>query len=640
MARKNKMRILFAAALVVGLIAAGIAMMSRRNSAVAGIYLANGGVDCLVLKVENKTLIASKFTLYERNSSRHASDLRVSQNGNQLFIQWGTSKRPEIRQRIAELVTRNRWDAMDSAFSLRPSVVHGDWDLLGVGVTYNIRNMPEPPSGKWCPQFLHKVDDPRIARVFELLAEKGKSGEALKLADAVATEHPADEFVKVMLLHTELAAGDTARFSRDVARWGRELSASKNKLLAWRGIMAMQQEEGIRAAAQNRNVTRIADQILSASTDLQGWLRLYPEMNGCDCWIDLTQGLKQPAVKDETRLVTSAGVAAQWSTLLIMQGKIEDAETLACSIYRAGLMLQQMPGLLDKISGAAMCLRVGRPFLLISLNCCETEDDFLHWMQMLEKAAAVPRDDGDLLLYADLPNEVFRNAEADDGRPRLSGFRYTQKCAALDFQFARVAVAVRYYQLHHGTLPSQPGDLTFIPGGIPADPFTSGSLLRMIPGKDELVIYSVGPDGIDNKAMSEYDTNHASESGDMILRIPRQRQYAFPKGGIRASSFAEIQRQFPHGLPRDLFAENPGCELAVSPTKPVYIYSYGPDCDEPQPKLPGDPNQIASDDIENPTNAHDPMNGQDGCPEVMYDPTNGISSSGDLWIQLPPLDSK
>ena len=69
----------------------------------------------------------------------------------------------------------------------------------------------------------------------------------------------------------------------------------------------------------------------------------------------------------------------------------------------------------------------------------------------------------------------------------------------------------------------------------------------------------------------------------------------------------------PNGLPVDPFADSRGRPLGVSNTTPVYIYSYGPDTDESQARQAGDRY----------------------IPEVLYDPTNGTISHGDLFIAIP-----
>ena len=46
----------------------------------------------------------------------------------------------------------------------------------------------------------------------------------------------------------------------------------------------------------------------------------------------------------------------------------------------------------------------------------------------------------------------------------------------------------------------------------------------------------------------EYDpTNGTMSVGDISLRVPRERPYAFPRAGVRAASLDDLARQFPNG---------------------------------------------------------------------------------------------
>lgn len=78
---------------------------------------------------------------------------------------------------------------------------------------------------------------------------------------------------------------------------------------------------------------------------------------------------------------------------------------------------------------------------------------------------------------------------------------------------------------------------------------------------------------------------------------------------MRARTRDEVLRQFPNNLPPDPFADTKGNPLGASTGFPVFVYSYGPDTDEHVFGI-----------------QH---------PQVAYDPTNGTSSNGDLFIQIP-----
>jgi hypothetical protein len=96
------------------------------------------------------------------------------------------------------------------------------------------------------------------------------------------------------------------------------------------------------------------------------------------------------------------------------------------------------------------------------------------------------------------------------------------------------------------------------------------------------------------------------------MRVPRERTYPFPREGLKADNPEDVRRIFPNVFPLDSFPDKNVEPLKISETSPVKIVSYGPD--------------------------HDIWKRKENVwkfPEVMYDPTNGIYSNGDLYITVP-----
>lgn len=77
------------------------------------------------------------------------------------------------------------------------------------------------------------------------------------------------------------------------------------------------------------------------------------------------------------------------------------------------------------------------------------------------------------------------------------------------------AIAAERFRLKNGSLPSTLGELTpdFLPA-LPNDPF-SGQPLRMISAPDEVVVYSVGVNGIDDRGV---ENEHRAEP-DIVVRV-------------------------------------------------------------------------------------------------------------------------
>ena len=191
--------------------------------------------------------------------------------------------------------------------------------------------------------------------------------------------------------------------------------------------------------------------------------------------------------------------------------------------------------------------------------------------------------------------------------------RIRASLADVKFELMKMAAAARYQFLFHESFPISCKDFLFIfPDGLPNDVYGRGEMKYLYRKMEKVFLcYSAGPDKIDHCGTIEYDPSNGTTSlGDIILKIPEEKTYPFPREGLRANNANEVRKIFPHGLPMDIFACS-GTTLHITDTYPVFIYSFGPDADDWE--------------RENPN----------GLPEVMYDPINGLNSNGDLWICVP-----
>ncbi|MCX7765692.1 MAG: hypothetical protein N2246_03175, partial [Candidatus Sumerlaeia bacterium] len=189
------------------------------------------------------------------------------------------------------------------------------------------------------------------------------------------------------------------------------------------------------------------------------------------------------------------------------------------------------------------------------------------------------------------------------------------KVSVAKYQLLKVATAARQHLLKHDAFPKEDKELlSYFPDGLAKDPFSQHPL-KYLSGADSFTCYSIGPDETDDKAKIAYDPSNGTVSGgDIFIKIPRERKYPFSREGVSADTAEELRKQFPEGLPPDLFAASRGVSLGISNTTPVYIYSYGPNTYYDN----------ASRESENYTTA------------VRYDPTNGAVSHGDLFFAVPP----
>lgn len=298
------------------------------------------------------------------------------------------------------------------------------------------------------------------------------------------------------------------------------------------------------------------------------------------------------------------------TTLLLFQGKRDEAlEMLADSIYLAHLIANSNT-MIGRMIGVAAVAISSSGMELYALNACETAEDCEGlWKVLEELQRAIP---------PDYYGEKFKPERAPfTSRPNFKEAEARQLTAETRFQLVRTAAAAWRNYLKDGKFPTTPKDFApLLPGGPPSDPFGKAPLrFREDAAKKEFLCYSIGPDLRDNGGATNYDpSNGTFSSGDIVTRVPRQRQYPFPRQGVHAATARELLAQFPNGLPLDPFADTKGRGLNVSNTQPVMIYSFGPDCNQAQADAAGAAYSV----------------------QPQYDPANGTTSTGDIFIQIKP----
>ncbi|MCD6385573.1 hypothetical protein J7M23_07310 [Candidatus Sumerlaeota bacterium] len=333
--------------------------------------------------------------------------------------------------------------------------------------------------------------------------------------------------------------------------------------------------------------------------------------------VPYTPGVLVPNFLDiqvNTKLFRIAGI------FYLLEGKRSEALELFAACYYTGKLLRRSNLIIARLIGMAVCQIANGGLMLYALNACETEEDFKTlWERLDELAKDIPGDTVEECFLNEHPINRLRVLVDRSLRNAIKDCRVREKTVEAKFELTRMAVAVRYHLLVNGKFPETDSEFgPLLPDGPLKDPF-SGKPFRFI-NKGEtgsFVCYSIGPDEIDNRGGLYYDpTNGTVSPGDIIIKIPKERKYPFPREGVKATTAEELRKLFPNGLPPDPFANTRGKPLGISNTMPVCVYSYGPDTDEEE-ALPY---------------------GESYVPEVMYDPSNGTISNGDLFMQIPLRD--
>ncbi|MBN1900656.1 hypothetical protein JW926_04935 [Candidatus Sumerlaeota bacterium] len=299
-----------------------------------------------------------------------------------------------------------------------------------------------------------------------------------------------------------------------------------------------------------------------------------------------------------------------------------------------------------------------------ALNACETKEDLEEFCQLLETLNRVDKAPMEIdAPYCSSPVPILSHTKVSgEETPNYLDPQTRSQVIDARFQLLRMAVAAKYNQFTTGDFPKLEKDFaTLLSEGIPEDAFSEGKSLRYAqPSEDEFFVYSIGPDKTDDKAAFSYDpTNGTITPGDVYIRVPREREFPFPREGVKAKNAYQLLEQFPNGLPADPFADTrlrPFSIIESTETQPVVIFSFGPNTDEAEFTTH---TIFSSKEIEGqfepvPTPAPSPgasygrslqwvMRRSEEIPppagcwrlEPMYDPTNGATSDGDLFIEIP-----
>lgn len=617
-----------AAILVVGVLSYGGWNAFHRWLDVDGIYVTHGGAGYLVLsraafgRLQITKTAADEYWEWEARRS----GFRLILEGyytRQIAQQLGMADDSLATPILVLVLKRSKGD-------------RDDWDLVARSEdqyrTQHAYPMPEKLAER--VPYLHKLGDRQVIECLDF-ARAEMYGEALEAAKALLETHPNDCHARMMYLFASAAADKVEEVDRRLKEWREGLAKGDPQLeRSIRKIDYWLYAQHLSAAGKNaygpfqiafhNNKTleelvlflpQIAEFESYASTEL-----LWPEYKS----YQFTEGQ------------VVAKVLRTIAVFRMLEGKWDEAREIVVGVSRISRLLTEDRRLVPVLVGVAVKNIGSEGLEIYALNCCETEDEFKRfWTDLDSLNNGRPEwKIEDAIGLAEFYNK-------DDGRylPSLNEVVSRFRTAESRFQLVRMATAARHRLVSHGEFPKEADEFgPLLPNGPPRDPFSPGPL-RFRPGVIWNSCYSVGPDRQDNSAAIEYDpTNGTISAGDIVLRVPRKRRYPFPPEGVRATSVEDLKRQFPNGLPHDLFASNKGRGLspAVAVDGQVFVWSYGPDVDEYRGENP-----LAF----NPTVATGTLfrkseitTGHTTHPhrlEIHYDPTNGTVSEGDLYIPIP-----
>jgi len=570
-------------------------------------------------------LLHRGYILIDRDNKRHLEVKETNFLTDDSYLKdakWDVSfKRKKLKLTTDETSTHDSSMHHGYIYELQPSsTTPGDWDLISISETVQpisntIRSKNDLSPIKPVPSFLHRIDDKRIIEYFKLLPSQNKRGDSdnnpqfLKIASELHIGYPDDIFIKMLYLDSLIWNCDTEGLKKEIEDLEKISSTSKDLLSQYALTCAKNSLHSIELSAVNQNAYDLMEKVFSPDVDLPTRLKLFPDMLQYNEFAIPNTSVIRTSRTYFLDYQTMAKVFRNEAIFLMLQGKREEALSLIASVYQLGKFLNQTDSI-GRLMAIATRAITTNGLEIYALNCCETPKDFQHLWKTLENInSGLKESDFVKPHFVEYPFEsYFTSQYTEYVRTHLIYYHTTEA----HLELVRMATAAKYRFITQGTFPKAPEEFApLLTNGLPKDSFSSESL-KFISNPDEFTCYSIGPNKQDNFANIIYDsTNGTVSSGDIILKVPSQREYPFPKNGVRASTRDELLKQFPNKLPYDPFANRRNVSLKITNTTPVYVFSVGPDTNQ---------FEVIDDSY---------------VPKVHYDPTNGTTSAGDLFITIP-----
>lgn len=497
--------------------------------------------------------------------------------------------------------------------------VPGDWDSMAPSFVSR-DSVPGENSSKQTqkfdvlhsPSYLHRVTDTRILEYFSKAKALSESEPTekdiqhlMELGAALLDSHPDDLHVRTLYVDALMRRGDFAALSARLSEWEQQYQTAGGLFYP----MFLKFKSAVESHEKSALGTNAFDWLKANESNLMSRNTFLEIKRFSDFLHPISQVLYYMPIPRLFSSQTASKVYRVEATFLMIEGRREEALDLMDASYHLGLIMGWSNELIGTLVGTAMRGIVNDPLNTFALNCCESEEEIQRLWTTLElmNEKIGDRDVREIesLLIGGL--EALPISSQPQILTRL-------RVADAEFQLTRTAVAAKHRLLKKHSFPLTEKEFSpLLPDGLPKDPFGKG-VIRFLRQAGDFICYSVGPDEKDDVARVEYDpTNGTLSGGDITLRVPAHRRYPFPRAGVRAKTPDDLRRQFPNGLPKDPFRDRGTSELGVAFHEgSVFVYSNGPNHYDDWQNMRGDPKQF-----------------------LLYDPTNGTTSHGDLVLEIP-----
>lgn len=645
-----------------------VGLFSGELDAPVGVYLTNGGRALFVIErdgVLGYRTIPEGFPLWSSPLDKPdyqgltirvdstAGQFQVVQSEEFLFV----PERERFESELHLVLERSKW-------------VEGDWDLVEGEViarskVSNVRNFSSPSFGDLFERivarviesfqppetyihaqlteahppvvsFLHRIDDPRLVEYFNSRTSWTVSSESLEIIRELFADLPEDPYLALHVIDGETLSGNFDQAKELMETWRPRFDESSDSLLRANVSRAMHNLWRAQGDPRGNDFHEVLSACSIETLDLERTLSVFRGMLANDFLLKSkystvdappgTTGL-EPRHVDYLPVQNKARLAATQSMLFLFEGGREESLELLAGLYQFGQTMNAAnAALIQKLIGLAIRLIANTGLDSQLTNACDTLSEAKELIDALERLGAIwgPQREEDWSgMEGPFPTQFFKEV-VNNGFDFRQAFS-RQQATDSRFNVTRTAAAAKHYLLATGAVPNTTAELaSYFERGFPLDLFTGRPIRISATDEQNLVVYSYGPDKADDRGRFSYSpTNGAVSTGDILLRVPKDPEFPFPREGVRASSAEDLLAQFENGLPEGVWQANRGKYplfgvVQSTSTTPVYIYSLGPEGKGPDRPDSG----IVTYDAfrEFPT----------------YSPTNGIKSPGLMSIPIPP----
>ena len=451
--------------------------------------------------------------------------------------------------------------------------------------------------------FLHRVNDPRLIDYFELRAEGRFTGDDLEGFREVLASHMDDAFLQVHAIDVEARYGDPAKAAALMEEWRNLYEPSAGVLLREAAQASFKSVSKAQGKLEGEDLRDLIDLFQGDRNSLQSRLDFLKDHLKYNHLVTTAWPLVEPTPERYMELMKlpnyvdlqiQARVARTMAILYLLQGRHEESLEILAGLYRQGQMLNFDVPSIQRLIGMVIRQTASEALEIFVLNACETSEDFDACLALFERldgvshegtAASVCAEDFLFISPVSLMKRTGGTAPDD-----TEGVWIRHRVVDMGFQLVRAAAAARKFFVVTGDYPRSASDfLSALPEGLPKDAFSEEVLRFTPPEVEPYTVYSFGPDGEDGGGRIQYaPTNGTKSAGDLLVRVSREREFPFPREGVRASSAKDLLGQFSNGLPEDVFAFLRGNRTGAfsivdsSTDSPVAVLSYGPNGLPPQ----------------------------------------------------------